>query len=487
MSQKKFDLNIKKILEDWESFHAVREIIANALDEKLLSGAKKDIEIYSTSEDEWHIRDYGRGLRYEHLTQNENEEKLKNANVIGKFGIGLKDALATLHRKNISVLIKSKYGDITLGQTTKQDFDDIITLHAYISDPSSPDLIGTDFILKGITKNEIDKAKKLFHKFVGEPIIETTPYGDILEKKESKAVIYINGVKVAEEDIFLFSYNITSLNAAIRKALNRERTNVGRSAYTDRVKSILLSSKKNDVSRLLIQDLNNFAKGSMHDELKWLDVQDHAVRIMNATNDKVVFVTTDELMEAKDMIDEARDNGYIIVTVPENLKSKIQGSRDISGNKIRDLGYFAQERQDNFKFKFVDPMKLSIKEKQVYDSGNKLINLLGGFPKNVKEIRISETMVKDPLSFSDALGLYDEQNGRIIIKREQLEKTHDYLGTLLHELAHAISGASDVSRTFELELTRLLGLVSEKVVNERNEMLTQPSFAIRMKSMFSKK
>lgn len=102
MSQKKFDLNIKKILEDWESFHAVREIIANALDEKLLSGAKKDIEIYSTSEDEWHIRDYGRGLRYEHLTQNENEEKLKNANVIGKFGIGLKDALATLHRKNIS-------------------------------------------------------------------------------------------------------------------------------------------------------------------------------------------------------------------------------------------------------------------------------------------------------------------------------------------------------------------------------------------------
>ena len=31
----------------------------------------------------------GRGLKYEHLTQNENQEKLKNpTKVIGKFGVG---------------------------------------------------------------------------------------------------------------------------------------------------------------------------------------------------------------------------------------------------------------------------------------------------------------------------------------------------------------------------------------------------------------
>lgn len=46
-------------------------------------------------------------------------------------------------------------------------------------------------------------------------------------------------VKVAEETNFLFSYNITSLNAQIKKALNRERTNVGRTAYTGRIKDIL--------------------------------------------------------------------------------------------------------------------------------------------------------------------------------------------------------------------------------------------------------
>lgn len=29
---KEFDLNIEKILENWENYHAIREIIANALD-----------------------------------------------------------------------------------------------------------------------------------------------------------------------------------------------------------------------------------------------------------------------------------------------------------------------------------------------------------------------------------------------------------------------------------------------------------------------
>lgn len=34
---KKFDLNIEKVLEDWEIFHGLREVIANAIDEQLLT------------------------------------------------------------------------------------------------------------------------------------------------------------------------------------------------------------------------------------------------------------------------------------------------------------------------------------------------------------------------------------------------------------------------------------------------------------------
>ena len=39
-----FDLNIEKILENWEVYHAIREIISNALYEQILT-ATKEIEI----------------------------------------------------------------------------------------------------------------------------------------------------------------------------------------------------------------------------------------------------------------------------------------------------------------------------------------------------------------------------------------------------------------------------------------------------------
>ena len=190
--------------------------------------------------------------------------------------------------------------------------------------------------------------------FSGERIIEKTTYGEVLEKKGKIARIYINGVKVAEEENFLFSYNITSLTKKIRQALNRERTNVGRSAYSDRVKPILLSCKSKEVAEFLVNDLKNYFTGEMHDELKWIDVQEHAVKILNA-REKVVFLTPEELMTATNMVDEAKSGGYRIVTIPENLKERIRGLKDISGNTIRDLEEFYSEYEESFEFKFVEP------------------------------------------------------------------------------------------------------------------------------------
>ncbi len=218
MEIKKFDLNIEKILEDWEIFHAIREIIANALDEQAITKTKA-IEIYFDEEKKLHIRDFGRGLRYEHLTQNENEEKSKYPNLIGKFGVGLKDALATFDRRGLKVLIKSKYGDITLEKSTKTGFDDIVTLHACIIDASNSKMCGTEFIISGCTENDVDKAKQLFLIFSENKLLESTQYGEVLENKSTASTIYINGVKISEEENFLFSYNITSLNATVNNHL----------------------------------------------------------------------------------------------------------------------------------------------------------------------------------------------------------------------------------------------------------------------------
>lgn len=375
----------------------------------------------------------------------------------------MKDALATFDRHNVDVSIKSKYGDITLGKLKKHGFEDVSTLHAYILPPSDPNLTGTEFTFKGVSLSDVNKAKDLFLKFTEEPTIEKTKYGDVLQKRAAIARIYINGVKVAEEDNFLFSYNITALNETIRKALNRERSNVGRSAYSERVRSILVSSNSKEIARSLADDLKNYESGEIHDELKWLDVQEHAVKILNSL-ERVVFLTPEELTNETMMVSEARMAGYEIISIPSNLKERIQGQLDDTGKPIRDLGQFSFEYIESFEFKFVEPKDLKTQEKKVFDKTGAILNLIGGKPKFVKEIKISETMRKQLGSFVEAEGVWEGRTGRIIIKRSSLASIERYAGTLLHEVAHALSGANDVSREFECRLTQIMGIISSKAL-----------------------
>jgi hypothetical protein len=462
VSKKQFDLNIEKILEDWETCHAIREVIANAIDEQILTQTK-EIDIFKDARDHWHIRDYGRGLKHEHLTQKENEEKLGNSHMIGKFGIGLKDALATFDRNRVNVLIESKYGKITLGKSQKHGFEDIITLHAYISPPSDTDFVGTEFILKGIKDDDILKAKNLFLRFSGERVIEKTKYGDVLEKKAEAARIYVNGVRVAEEENFLFSYNITSLTSAIRKAMNRERTNVGRTAYSGRVKSMLLSCQNKEVAVHLVNDLKNYEVGRLHDELNWIDVQEQAVKTLNAFS-RVVFLTSEEMMHSSMMVDEAITSGLEIITIPVNLKERIKGQTDIAGKPIRDLGQLRTEYNESFEFKFVESKDLTPSERNVFNMTESVLELIGGKPANVTHIAISETMRRDSYTFVEVEGLWEPTEDRVVVKRDVLNSLERYAGVLLHEVGHAICGAGDLSRAFEHQLTIIIGMIASKAL-----------------------
>ncbi len=76
-----------------------------------------------------------------------------------------------------------------------------------------------------------------------------------------------------------------------------------------------------------------------------------------------------------------------------------------------------------------------------------------GKPEIIKNIRIYETMRKEIGSFTDAKGIWDPITKSIIKRRDQLESIEKYVGTLLRETAHAMSGASDITREFETMLT----------------------------------
>ncbi|MGA8536006.1 MAG: ATP-binding protein [Thermoplasmata archaeon] len=455
-----FDLNIEKILEHWEPRHAVREIIANALDEQLLTETG-DIEISKEGDEVWQVRDFGRGLAKEHLTQAENPEKLANPRCIGKFGIGLKDALATLNRRGVKVTIESRHGLMSLAVAPKHGFEDIQTLHVFLEPPRDTNFVGTRFKLECLPDAEVAAARELFLRFSGDQVLEENRVGAILARGDGAARIYVNGVRIAEEERFLFGYDVRSLTKPLRKALNRERSNVGRAAYQDRVKAILLDSKTPEVARKLADDLRGYADGNSHDELSWVDVQEHAVRIL-AASQRTLFLTADQMAREPATVDEARTAGIEIVPIPTTLADRVRDLRDIAGNPIRGLDQFHVELAESFQYKFVQPKDLRPNERRVYARTRAIFDLAGGKPSSVREVAISETMRRDPSSFQDAEGVWDPSARRIIVKRSQLRDLASYSGTLLHEAAHARRGAPDLDRTFETELSRLLGRVVQK-------------------------
>ena len=251
------------------------------------------------------------------------------------------------------------------------------------------------------------------------------------------------------------------MTVSMRRALNRERTHVGRTAYADRVKSILLASRSREVARLLTQDLGRYHAGTQHDETKYAEVSTHASRILNAYV-PTVFVTPQQLQANANAIDHARRDGHSVTVVPESVRYRISGLRDIVGEVIRDLPRYVQEFDESFKFEFVSPESLTASERRIYDKTERIFDLIGGKPREIEAVLISETMRPDGF-VADAHGVWEPSKSRVVIKRSQLVDLESYAGTLLHEAAHALSGAGDVSRDFESSLTHIIGKICARL------------------------
>jgi len=118
--------------------------------------------------------------------------------------------------------------------------------------------------------------------------------------------------------------------------------------------------------------------------------------------------------------------------------------------------------KEKFAYAFIDPSTLTPSEKKIWDTKDIIIKCIGGLPKCVKEIIISEIL--DDNIDSKTLAFWQESKGRIIIIRTLLGSESHFIATLLHEIAHAKSSAGDETRDFEDELTDLLGYLGQQIV-----------------------
>ena len=291
-------------------------------------------------------------------------------------------------------------------------------------------------------------TKDLFLKFNDAMVLESTKYGDVLQSdKDSLAArVNINGVLASEEENFLFSYNITNLTKSMRKALNRERTNVGRSTYTERVKSILKSCSSDEVLGGLAEQTGTKNQCDVDTDIAQIGIAALAER-----DDKVIYATSEEIMNNPNYLGDMQRDGYTIITVSE------KDHDSISGEHARTFSDYVSDFNHSFEFEFIEKDELSDEEQEIFEKTSKILDLVEWSTQR-PPVRISETMRPETdasagnLVLHDALGCYSPLMG-IIIKRSELSTLKQYASVLLHEAAHASSGATDATREFESELT----------------------------------
>ncbi|NLN49755.1 MAG: ATP-binding protein [Clostridiales bacterium] len=362
----------------------------------------------------------------------------------------------------------------------KSGFGDVETLHVSVAQAEDEYFVGTEFILS-ISNEDIAKAKQLFLKFSSGNLLETTDFGEILERDGNTAVIYVNGIQAAEEENYMFSYNITRLSAAMRKALNRERSNVGRTAYADSVKKLLLKSNSETVIQQLVNELKKLEEGGCYDEINYLDVQVHAMKTYNAQK-PVVFLSQEGLYElSPDEKEKIEESGREIVIVPGNAFDKIKNSTDINGKPMGTVDLIYKEYNKNFKYSWVAPEDLSPKRKIVWEKRHIVMDWLGD-KKWRRKIKISET-INEFISF-DTEGVYDREEDAIIIKDSVLDKENLFYNVLIHEYIHATTGYPDNDRDFENELGKIIGRMGMEIFNDEDKEAIQPSFKRKLFGWF---
>jgi len=228
------------------------------------------------------------------------------------------------------------------------------------------------------------------------------------------------------------------------------------------ITAIIQPDKLDEVREALIDQVSARARGDQCDEMSWIEIGQLALNLMHQKR-QVAYVTETELQTRPDLVGRAKTDGYQVVVVSDKQKAKIEDQVRKGGSELRTIEVYAREYNDSFQYEFVDEQDLSRQERKIHDLTPALLELVGISRRRAPKVRISETT---RLTSTDTDGVWDSSINAIVIKRSALRSLRSYAGTLLHEAAHATTGAPDVSRMLENVLTSYLGMTAETAIQK---------------------
>jgi len=186
-----------------------------------------------------------------------------------------------------------------------------------------------------------------------------------------------------------------------------------------------------------------------------------ALNLMNEQAD-VAYVTEQELQFRPDVLDNIRSDGYEVVVITEQQKTRLDAQPFTGGPQVRTLETYVQEYNTSFEYKFVDYVNLTNEESRIYDLMPRILALVGIAGNRIPQIRVSEIM---RVTTDNTEGVWDSSIPAIVIRRSKLASLIGYAATLLHETGHATTGTMDATREFEEVLTSYLGHTATAAIN----------------------
>lgn len=187
---------------------------------------------------------------------------------------------------------------------------------------------------------------------------------------------------------------------------------------------------------------------------------------------QVVCLSESEIKARPEIVDDIKRDGFHIVLINDKEKQRADEQANRGATPFHTLHTWVKSVNDSFQYSFVDIDSLNESERSVFNEKDKIFSLVGQHSSRAPQVRVSETMHAS----EDATdGVWDPAIPAIVIKRSQLRSLQTFAGTLLHELVHATTGASDCTRMLENMLTRYLGMITDIALSNQTERIPDSS------------
>jgi len=473
-----FDTNYHpSILDNWGVHHALRELVINAQDANIENDKSFDsIEFNYFSNNKIVIKDNGNGLLPDNFIVKKNKNRVNKEKLVGEFGFGLKDAIAVLIRENCKILITSRnltFKPIMLKVDGKKE--ETINIE-WSKNNNFYD--GTKIEIDNVTINDYENAKKFFLFLLKKekniiPIVKTK-YGEIYSVDDEILDydgipnIYYNGVKIGSNKKLSYSYNIIVKNEFFIQELNRERMNISTRGYSKIIDQIILECKNQKIIDNLFE--KGFRRNDNIFEKQRKQVR-HTLLEKQSNINNTIYYKKEHVIENIDFFSRASKSGFDLISLSNKIydewKEYVYALTDET-LIITTFDEFMERNANNLKHDWVEISDLNYEEKIKYDKLISILKKTNYFQKIKKsgyDFKLTVPKIKDEkIEFKEnRIGGFDKYNKVIWIHKDLLEKDKDFIGTVLHEIAHMTSGKKDEQREFEDELTNMLGEISIKL------------------------